>query len=65
MTYLPPESALHRLKHGELCIVALQDGTQRETEWHKHNEWFSFTEPPAGTVKPDEVYEWWPAGVGF
>lgn len=64
MTYLPPESALHRLHHGELCIVVLQDGTQRDAEWHKWNEWFSFTSAPAGNVKP-EVYEWWPAGVRF
>lgn len=63
MTYIPPESALHRLRHGELCIVVLHDGTRREAEWHKANEWFSFIAAPAGVVRPDSVLEWWPASL--
>lgn len=66
MTYLTPESALHRLAHGELCIVVLQDGTQREASWHKENRWFRFCDGKgAGIAKPDEIEEWMPASVKF
>lgn len=65
MSHISPESALHRLKHGELCIVVLHDSTQREAEWNPDNARFYFTSAPPGSVSAAEVYEWWPASVKF
>lgn len=57
-------TALARLQDEELCIVVVQ-GKQREARWSKHLKRFFFTSAPPGSVEPDEVEEWWSAGVKF
>jgi len=60
------QSALSRLQPGELCIVVLQDGTQREGAWSPDDRSFTFTDGKgSGTVPACDVYEWWPASVRF
>lgn len=63
VTY-PPKPALALLRHCELCIVTI-DGIEREAAWSTISNRFFFTSEPAGSVKPDEVEEWRPAGVKF
>lgn len=58
---IPPDSALHRLQPGEMCIVVLHDGTQRAAVWRDGR--FHFTDAPPGSIAAAEVYEWWPASV--
>lgn len=57
------DSALDRLRNGELCIIVFPDGTEREAQWIAANRWFRFTTQPAGIARPEEVEEWWPASV--
>jgi len=60
------DSALSRLRHGEICVVVLQDGSKREATWSTRNKGF-YLRPPGEVrfVPHAEVYEWWPASVKF
>lgn len=57
------DSALSRLEDGELCIVVLHDGKQRETFWSVAVRRFFFTSEPLGAVSLEEIDEWWPANM--
>jgi hypothetical protein len=58
-------SALSLLQHGELCIVMLPNGEEREAAWSTIGNRFFFVSEPAGSVTPDRVEEWRPASVKF
>lgn len=61
----PPESALHRLGHEELCIITV-DGKEYEATWSAHNFRFFFRgDCGVHSVGHAGVEEWRPAGVGF
>lgn len=57
------DSALSRLPDGELCIVVLHDGEQRETFWSVAVRRFFFTSEPLGAVSLDDIDEWWPVST--
>lgn len=66
MTYLPPDSALHRLAHEELCFIVLHDGRRYEAIWSANNKGFYYRDGgQPHFVSHDEIYEWWPASVRF
>lgn len=58
------DSALSLLRHLELCIVTIGD-VEREAMWSAISKRFFFTAEPTGSITPDEVDEWRPAGVKF
>lgn len=57
------DSALTRLPDGELCIVVLHDGAQREAFWSVAVRRFFFTSEPLGAVSLEDIDEWWPADM--
>jgi hypothetical protein len=60
------QSALSHLRPGELCIVVLHDGSQREGSWNPEGQRFDFSDGKGdGFVLAADVYEWWPASVRF
>ena len=61
----PPESALHRLRHEELCIITV-DGQEHEATWSANIFRFYFRiGGDARTVGWADVEEWRPASVKF
>jgi len=62
----PPESALWRLKHDELCIISI-DGKEYEATWSAHTFRFCFKDENNEVRQPiyHAVDEWRPAGVRF
>lgn len=65
MADFPFESALNRLRDGEICLVVLKNGSTREAFWSIAVQRFFFTSEPLGAVSLDDIDEWWPAGTGF
>jgi hypothetical protein len=61
----PPESALHRLKHEELCIITL-DGKELEATWSANNFRFYFKgDLGVHSISHVNVEQWRPAGGRF
>lgn len=60
----PPESALHRLQHEELCIVEI-DGKEHEATWSAKNYRFYLRGVGGRSVHHSEVESWRPAAVKF
>jgi hypothetical protein len=60
-----PDSALSRLKDGELCIVTMKDG-EHEVRWSVAGRCFFYLRQGAPMVcRSDEIEEWRPAAVKF
>ncbi|MGH8807599.1 MAG: hypothetical protein ACREX0_06955 [Noviherbaspirillum sp.] len=58
------DSALSHLYDGELCIVSMKDGTQRDVRWSRP-AWcffFSNSDPPA-VCRFEDIEEWRPASI--
>ena len=54
------------LQNDAIYTLALQDGTKRDAAWESDERRFRLCDGMGdGYVQPDEVYEWWPAGVRF
>jgi hypothetical protein len=60
------DSALSHLCHGELCIVTLKDGSEKEVRWN--TEYWRFVDmsgPEPIVCSFDEIEEWRPASIKF
>jgi hypothetical protein len=63
---IPPDSALSRLRDGELCWIVLRDSKPTEAVWSAKRSGFFYNaggEP--AFVNHAEVAEWWPANKKF
>ncbi len=57
------ESALSRLKEGELCVITTKHG-EREMRWSVSNWCFYYTNAGTPIICPfEEIEEWRPAAI--
>jgi hypothetical protein len=59
------DTALSRLKDGELCVVKTKDG-EREVRWSVPSWCFFYLDRGTPVVcKPEDIEEWWPVSIRF
>jgi hypothetical protein len=58
------DSALSHLYDNEVCIVTLQDGTQREVRWCRQDWCFYLSRnDPSEQCRFEEIRAWRPASI--
>ena len=65
-TAMRPDNALSHGRDNELCIVIMQDRSEREVRWNQaHGCFLHIHHAEAAVCSFDEIEEWRPASVKF